>query len=116
MGFSVLAIAKNCKDACRCFLLTVRGRRWASYLDALGVDLLPLLVPAHPGFGVTGRLAHEGDHAPGYADLVDGNFREPRWCWRKAERERERERERGREGERERAREREREREGERGR
>ena len=48
-----------------------------THLNALGVDLLALLVPAHPGLGVARCLAHEGNHAPRDADLVNGNFGEP---------------------------------------
>lgn len=52
-----------------------------THLYALRVDLLALLVPADPRLGVARRLAHEGDHAPRDANLVDWNFRESRRCW-----------------------------------
>ena len=48
-----------------------------THLYALGVDLLALLVPAHPGLGVARCLAHEGNHTPRDTDLVNGNFGEP---------------------------------------
>lgn len=51
-----------------------------THLNALRVDLLALLVPADPRLGVARRLAHEGDHTPRDANLVDRNFCE---SWRR---------------------------------